>query len=54
MEGHKGQDDQRLRFNIYEVGAVHVVVIWLWKVWRDNVTSGSIEPTSTSYTRINK
>lgn len=52
MEGHKGQDDQRPRFNIYVVGAVHVIVIWLWEVWRDDVTSGAIEPTSTSYTRI--
>lgn len=52
MEGYKGQDNQRPRFNIYEVGAVHVIVIWLWEVWRDDVTSGAIEPASTSYTRI--
>lgn len=38
MERHKSQEDQGQRTGLYDVGAVHVVVILLWVVWRNNVT----------------
>lgn len=52
MKGHKSQDDQRLRVSVYEVGAVHVVVVLLREVWRDDVTSGGIECASAPCRRI--
>lgn len=38
MERHKSQKDERQRISLYDIGAVHVVVILLRVVWGNDVT----------------
>lgn len=38
MERYKSQEDHGRRTGLYEIGAIHVVVILPWIVWRDDVT----------------
>lgn len=54
MERHKSQKDHRQMVSLYEVGAIHVVVILLWVVWRNYVIWRFGEITSTSYLGIKR
>ena len=38
MERLKSQEDHGQRISLYDVGAIHVVVILPWVVWRKDVT----------------
>ena len=49
MERHQSQEDHRQRTGFYDVGAVHVVVILLWVVWRNDITWRASEIPPTSY-----
>lgn len=49
MERHKSQKDERQRISLYDIGAVHVVVILLRVVWGNDVTWRFSESTSTPW-----
>ena len=38
MERHQSQEDHGQGTSLYDVGAVHIVVILLWVVWRNDIT----------------
>ena len=49
MERHQSQEGHGQGTGLYDVGAVHVVVILLWVVWRNDITWRASEASPTSY-----